>query len=323
MVVSNLYSKYDIDEFEKGLLRVAKENFSPDAYVFQEGQVLDRDTVSSWLNRKYTEEQLAERKLSEKDNVGLNPINDGEGSVEEQNTKNPIYLAHILEHDYLMKSENTVKLGGIVIGLALNSVHYYQKEKYGATFEMNIPHEKLVEEGKKIAQEVYARLRAMEEVGDIPITIALFEQKGRNTIAPGTFCVFTCKSWFFTWRLEKIDEKYLILNTSEAEQQHPKDVAFFMRFKDDVEKYFPNYNGIIGRAFYKNDQLIKLTVDITIQFYGKTEVIGFTQWATSLVMDHMPDYINVDVNITSVNGAEALIVKRLAKRNRMFIFIRG
>ncbi|MBS4209574.1 CamS family sex pheromone protein [Bacillus sp. FJAT-50079] len=315
MVVSNLYSKYDIDEFEKGLLRVAKENFSPDEYVFQEGQVLDRDTVSSWLNRKYTEEQLAERKLSEKDNVGLNPLNDGEGSVEEQNTKNPIYLAHILEHDYLVKSENTVKLGGIVIGLALNSVHYYQKEKYGATFEMDIPHEKLVEEGKKMAQEVYARLRAMEEVGDIPITIALFEQKGRNTIAPGTFFAYSHASngsSLGDWK--NIDEKYLILNTSEAEQQHPKDVAFFMRFKDDIEKYFPNYNGIIGRAFYKNDQLINLTIDITIQFFGETEVIGFTQWATSLVMDHMPDYINVDVNISSVNGAEALIVKKAGEK---------
>ena len=66
---------------------------------------------------------------------------------------------------------------------------------------------------------------------------------------------------------------------------------------------------LIGRAFYKNDQLIDLSIDIPIQLYGEAEVIGFTQWATSLVMDHFPDYIKVEVNVTSVNGAEALIVK--------------
>ena len=38
----------------------------------------------------------------------------------EGNSNSPIYLAHILEHDYLIKGENdTVKLGGVVIGLAL------------------------------------------------------------------------------------------------------------------------------------------------------------------------------------------------------------
>ncbi len=83
-----------------------------------------------------------------------------------------------------------------------------------------------------------------------------------------------------------------------------------MRFKDDVEEYFPNYNGLIGRAFYKNDQFVNLEIDIPIQLYGEAEVIGFTQWATSLVMDHFPDYFNVNVNISSVNGAEALISKK-------------
>ena len=53
-------------------------------------------------------------------------------------------MAHILEHDYLIKGDNEkVSLGGIVIGLALNSVHYYQKEQYGATFETKISHDVL------------------------------------------------------------------------------------------------------------------------------------------------------------------------------------
>lgn len=316
LVVSNLNSSYDINEFEKGLMRVAKENFSTDKYVFQEGQILDEKTVKSWLNRKYTAEQLKEQKMSEEENVGLNPANDGKGSVAEQNEKNPIYLAHILEHNYLVKNENTVKLEGIVIGLALNSVHYYQKEKYGATFEEKISHNTAVKEGKQMAETIIKRMRGMKEVGDVPITVALFEQKGRNTVTPGNFFAYahankgsaTLGDW------KDVKEKYYLFPSSEAEKDHRDDVAIFLRFKDDIEKYFPNYNGVIGRAFYKNDQMINLSIDIPIQLYGEAEIIGFTQWATSIVMNHFPEYIKVEVNITSVEGAEALIVKEAGEK---------
>ena len=185
LVVSNLHSRYDVNEFETGLMRVASEQFSPDKYVFQEGQYLERETVGLWLNRKFTEEQLEARKLSEKQNIGLNPMNEGKGTIEEQNEKNPIYLAHILEHNYLIKNENTVKLDGVVIGLALNSVHYYQKKKYEATYEHDIPHEKLAEEGKKIGQEIMNRIRTIKGLEDVPVTIALFEQKGKKFSCPG------------------------------------------------------------------------------------------------------------------------------------------
>ncbi len=312
MVVDRLNSTYDINEFETGLMRVAKENFSTDTYFFQEGQNLDQETVRSWLNRKYTKAQLKELKLDEEDNVGLNPVNDEKGSVEEQNEKSPIYLAHILEHDYLVKDGKTVKLGGMVIGLALNSVHYYQKEQYGATFEQPIEHAKLEAEGKKIADEVLKRLRSMEGLSNIPITIALFEQNSKNAVVPGSFFAYAHaakgNSSLGDWK--KIDEKHYLFPSSDAEEDHREDVAYFMRFKDDIEKYFPNYNGLIGRAFYKNDQFVNLEIDIPIQLYGEAEVIGFTQWATSLVMDHFPDYFNVNVNISSINGAEALISKK-------------
>lgn len=304
MVVSNLRSKYDIAEFETGLMRVAKEHFSPNQYVFQEGQILNQSTVNSWLRRKNSS-------LPDEENLGLNPENDGTGDVDEQNQKNPIYLAHILEHDYLIKNENSVRLGGIVIGLALNSVHYYQRERYGATFERPIPHDELAAEGKKMAEEIFRRLRAMEEVGDLPITIALFEQESRNAVVPGTFFAYAHSSRGSSnlgdW--EAINEQYYLFPSSRAESDHQKDVAYFLRFKDDVEKYFPNYNGVIGRAFYKDDQLTNLTIDIPIQLFGKAEIIAFTQWAASLVMDHFPEYINVEVNVTSVNGAESLIVR--------------
>lgn len=61
-IVSNLNTRYDIQEFETGLMRVAQKTFSPDTYLFQEGQYLDKDTVDAWLNRKYTPSQLKEKR---------------------------------------------------------------------------------------------------------------------------------------------------------------------------------------------------------------------------------------------------------------------
>lgn len=321
MVVSNLNSRYDINEFETGLMRVAMGQFSPDKYVFQEGQHLDKETVSLWLNRKFTKEQLKERNLKAEQNVGLNPLNDGKGSIEEQNEKNPIYLAHILEHNYLIKNEKSVKLSGVVVGLALNSVHYYQKEKYGATFEQKIPRDKLEAEGKKMAEEVVKRMRGMKGLGDVPIVIALFEQKGQNDVVPGNFFTYSVSDKGNTlgdWK--KIDEKYVLFPSEEAEKNHRDDLTFYMRFKDDIEKYFPNYNGVIGRGFYKDGQLADMKIEIPVQMFGEAEIIGFAQWATSLIIDHFPDYLNVEVEINSVNGAEALIVRN-AGEEKPFVHI--
>lgn len=312
LVVNNINTKYDLTEFETGLMRVAQNNFDTEKFFFQEGQHLDRDTIRSWLNREYTAGQLKKHKLEENENLGLNPIDDEKGDIEERNEKAPIYLAHILEHNYLVKDgDEKVKLGGVVIGLAMNSVHYYQKEQYGATFEKPIGHKEIEEEGKKMAEEILTRLRGMEGLENVPITIALFEQQSRTSVVPGNFFAYAHagegSNKLGGW--EKVDEKYVLFPSGEAEKNHREDLTSFLNFKQDVEKYFPNFNGVIGNGFYIGDQLNQLNIEIPIQFYGKAEAVGFTQYVTSRIMNMFPEYISVQVNITSVNGPEALIVR--------------
>lgn len=58
------------------------------------------------------------------------------------------------------------------------------------SFSNKIPEDKLVAEGKKIAQEVVNRLRARTELADIPIAVALFKQEERNSIVPGSYLTF-------------------------------------------------------------------------------------------------------------------------------------
>ena len=99
-------------------------------------------------------------------------------------------MANILEHDYLVEDKNEkVSLGGVVIGLALNSVYYYQKEAYGATYETKIKQAEIEKQGKAIAEKVVQRLRENKEMNDVPITVALFEQKERSSVVPGNFFI--------------------------------------------------------------------------------------------------------------------------------------
>jgi protein involved in sex pheromone biosynthesis len=313
MIVSNVNTRYDINEFETGLMRIAQNTFDPETYLFREGQELKRATVRQWLNRKFTPAQLAEKGLKEEENIGLNPLMEDNADFQEGNKKSPIYLAHILEHDYLIKGENdTVKLGGVVIGLALNTVHYYRTAVGEPYYEKEIEFEEMEREGKRIAAEVLKRLRNMKELKDVPITIALFEQQSRSSVVPGTFFTYTSvdkgSSTIDSW--ENVDETYFLFPSTEAQEKHRDDVTAFLNFKQDVEEYFPNFNGVIGRAFYIGDQFHDLNISIPIQFYGKAEAIGFTQYVTGLVLEHFPEYISISVSVTSVDGPEALIVRK-------------
>ena len=307
LVVESLNTRLDVDEFESGLMRLAQERFSPDTYLFQEGQHLDRDTITSWLERKMTKEQLRREGASE--NVGLNPIISDKGTNTERNEKSPIYLVHIMEHNYLEKQDDKVRLGGVVLGLALNSVHYYETEE-GYPREVELRQEDIEREGKQIAQEVLSRVRNIKGLKEVPITIALFKQQPATSIIPGNFFAVTHvdkgSSSIQDW--EEINEEYYFLPSDEAEKNHREDNVKFKNFKSDIDEFFPNYTGVVGTAFYQDDQLKKLTINITMQFYGKAEVVGFTQYVTGLVMEHFPKYVTVQVYISSVSGPESLII---------------
>ncbi|WP_160724255.1 CamS family sex pheromone protein [Bacillus sp. USDA818B3_A] len=320
LVVNNINTRYDLNEFEMGLMRIAQNSFDTDKYYFQEGQQLKAETIKKWLNRQYTAAQLKKNEMKAADNIGLNPVNT---SSDGTTPSSPIYLAHILEHDYLTKDdEGNVSLAGITIGLALNSIYYYKLQSDGDTLEKKISFSQMESEGKKMAAEVVKRLRATKGLSNIPITIALFEQQSKTSVVPGNFFTYTTvdqgSSELNGW--EKVDEKYYLFPSTDAENDHRDDTIAFLNFKQDVEEYFPNYNGVIGKAFYVGDQLQDLSITIPIQFYGKTEGIGFTQYVTGLVMEHFPKYLSVSVSVTSVDGPEALIVKE-ANSTEPFVHI--
>lgn len=320
LVVNNINTRYDLNEFEMGLMRIAQNSFDTEKYYFREGQEIKAKTIRAWLNRKYTDAQLKENKMKAAENIGLNPVNTAATGAE---PSSPIYLAHVLEHDYLTKDDKgNVTLAGVTFGLALNSIYYYKLTEGGDTLEKKIPFADMEKEGKKLAEEVVKRARNTKSLKDVPITIALFQQQSKSSVVPGTFFTYTTidegSSSLNDW--EKVDEKYYLFPSNDAQEDHRDDSIAFLNFKQDVEEYFPNFNGVIGRAHYNGDQLQDLDITIPIQFYGKTEGIGFAQYVTGLVMEHFPKYLSVSVSVTSVDGPEALIVKK-ADDTEPFVYI--
>lgn len=317
LVVQGLNSRLDMDEFETGLMRIAQKTFSTKDYLFQEGQYLDKRTAQLLVERKRTDAQQAEleKKLNKKvPNIGLNPVleENAAGTAEEKNAKSPIYISNILEHNYLVKkSDNKVELGGVVIGLAMNSVHYFNTEQ-GYPREQQISVEESLAQGKKMAQTVLELLRKKDELKNVPIIIAIYRQEAKSSLVPGNLLAYTkvdkgdetADDW------ESVDEKYYLFPSDEASKNYREDAMKVSNFRSDLSEYFPDdFTAVVGRGFYKDGQLQELKISIPVQFNGKAEIIGFTQYVTGLVMEHFPNYIKVEVNIYSVNNPEAVITR--------------
>ncbi|MFZ3591178.1 CamS family sex pheromone protein [Bacillus sp. DJP31] len=321
LVVKESSNRLDIDEFETGLMRMSQNTFSSDNYLYQDGQYLDNLTVSSWLKRKLSADKL---EGAEGDVLGLNPVKvkaPGK-TLKDINEESPLYLSHMLEQNYLIKdAEGKAELGGISIGLALNSVHYYKQED-DFSREFPITDGELEQQGKLMADEVIKRIRAIEGLENIPIVIGLFKLEARSSVVPGRFLsvaeVKAKSNSIDKWAT--VNEEYYLLPSSEAEQNYRDDHTRMLNFKADIDEYFPNYTGVIGRGFYQDEQLTELTIEIPMQFYGKAEVVGFTQYVTGLIMEHFPDYFSVKCYISSIGGPEALIIREV-KQEEPFVHI--
>lgn len=292
-VTLGLNSTVNLKAFETGLMELSQEHFSPDSYYFQEGQYITTETTNNWLNR-----------LSEDNPNGLNPEDNGKL---EPNERNPIYLNSLLEQDYMVQTDDGFKLGGISIGLAMNSVDYYTKEQFGAESETKISQDKLLEEGKKMADKIVQHLRETEGVGDIPIVVGIFEQSTKDNLAGGVYITQAQSDDGSTsltdW--EPVNQKKVIFPTSGESNE----LSSFENFKAEIESFFPNLSGVTAEALYTDDQIMNMKVSINTQFYGESEIIAFTQHVSEKASSYLLPNIPIEITIKSINGTEAFLAR--------------
>lgn len=304
VITNQIGNRLDIDELEEGLQRHSKSAFDPSTHYFQEGQYIEKDVLYDWLERKDS---------TEEDSQGLNP-EIGEGSKEEQEKENPKYLSHILEQNYLTKKgEDAVELAGVSLGIAMKSVYRFQTEIGGPYHYEEISQEEMMKEAESIVAEVIQRVRQIEGLENVPLLIAVYREAPQNSLVPGYFVAKTLvpgdKASVDEW--QTIDEEYVLFPSGYAEKTYPDISANIVDFEADISNYFPNYVSVIGKGFYQNGELQKLTLEIPVAFYGKAELVGFTQYAYGLILSGFQNHYDMEVKITSGSGTkqEALIFR--------------
>lgn len=305
VITNQIGNRLDIDELEEGLQRHSKSAFDPSTHYFQEGQYIEKNVLFDWLERKDS---------AEEDSQGLNPEIGDESSKEEQEKENPKYLSHILEQNYLTKKgEEAVELAGVSLGIAMKSVYRFQTEIGGPYHYEEIPQKEMMKEAESIVAEVIQRVRQIEGLENVPLMIAIYREAPQNSLVPGNFVAKTLvpgdKASVDDW--ETIDEEYVLFPSGYAEKTYPDISANIVDFEADISNYFPNYVSVIGKGFYQNGELQKLTLEIPVAFYGKAELVGFTQYAYGLILSGFQNHYDIEVKVTSGSGTkqEALIFR--------------
>ncbi|MCD9062591.1 CamS family sex pheromone protein [Staphylococcus chromogenes] len=314
----NMANTYNGEDFETGLLNISKQVFPTDDYLYQDGQFLDKKTIQAYLEPKLTKSELDEMSDKEKEerkateNLGLNPSVHGETDEEKIAKNSPQVLSNILEQNFYDNGDTSgKKLKGMTIGLAMNQVYYYQKEKYGGTFSVDLDKKKVEKQGQEMAEEMLSRLRENEKLKDIPITFAIYMQSGKDQITPGAFVSYATseengealKEW------NTVNEQTVLVPSGEAADLNEQFNSNFRDFNHSLQSYFTNFTQAVGKAKFKDKKLQSLTVDLPIDYYGKAELIGITQYVTQLAEKDFGDVEEYEIHIKDGNESRALITK--------------
>ncbi|PNH16849.1 CamS family sex pheromone protein [Lactobacillus iners] len=293
ITASNNDNNVDNRSLEVGLLNISHDLFSTDKYVFQEGQVLTPRQVNIWLSR-----------YSKHNKRGLN--------YKKSKKYSPIILNQIFEQDFLVKSGSSYKLGGISLGLALNSVDYYTKVKDGPEYHVNIKKNQQLAYGKKVAYTLIKRLRKISALKHIPILIGLFQKTGRDSLIGGNYLAYsivdTNSSKINGWK--SVDYSSQVLPTiGDTKPINSTDAASFSDFKAAIQGYFPNISGVIAKVHYQNKHLKQMNISITTQFYGYAQIESFSRLTLSVAKKYLPNNVPIEIRIESVNNLQATITK--------------
>lgn len=314
-ITRSLNSSINMRTFEEDLMRHSQKYFSTDNHFFQEGQFLSSQLVTNWLGREQTPGE--DEEAIEEQDQGLNPP---ATDAESADDRSPNYLNSILEQNYYIQTDDGLELAGVSIGLALNSVDYYQIVQFGDTLEQQISREELIEEGQRMGNIVAERLRNVEGLENVPIMIGLYEQSTRDDLAAGTYIAEGISENGNTsvseWNTINEDRMVFPLEGMQSAEGNN-----FANFRSEVEGFFPNISGVTGLGHYIEDQLVNLEISITTQFYGKGEIIAFTQFLNEAGKTFLPNNVPTQISVESLNGMESYLNREVDQENyEVYIF---
>lgn len=299
----SLNSGVNMRTFETDLMRHSQARFPTENHFFQEGQYLSSTLVTNWIGREQVpDEEDDEAEEIDEQNQGLNPPSNNTFDPAE---RAPNYLSSILEQNFYRQTEEGLELAGVSVGLALNQIDYY-RDGEGTQLQQTIPSEELLQAGREMADKVISRMRSVEGLENIPILIGLYEQSTQDDLAPGTFMetgfVEDGNTSVSEWNVINEDRMVFPLEGMQSAEGNN-----FANFRSEVEGFFPNISGVTGLGHYLEDQMIDLEISITTQFYGKGEIIAFTQFLNEAGKTYLPNNAATQINVESLNGMESYL----------------
>ena len=292
----SLNTGFNLKNFETGLIELSRTVFPTNQYFFREGQVIDSDTTAKWIARK-----------SDKNPEGLNPADNRDTSP---TGRAPLYLAQILEQDYMIQTENNFELGGISIGVAMNSVDYYTNGDRDA--ETKISKEVMIEQAKTIVNQILTRLRQNDALKAVPIVFGVFRQTSKDDIGGGVYVLEATSvegTEITNWT--NVNQKVTVLPL--VNEAATEESTAFENFKTEVQNVFPNLSGVTARVKYQDNVAKKMVIDIMAQFYGESEMIALAQHVTDAANKYLSKTTPVEVRISSINGVEAFLMQDLTQ----------
>ncbi|SUP58955.1 Protein involved in sex pheromone biosynthesis [Weissella viridescens] len=224
----------------------------------------------------------------------------------------------IEEQDYMKQKDGKLELGGIVLGLGMNTEDTYQKEQYGANFVQKISAEDRVAQGKEMAQEVVQRYRKMNGISnDVPIVVAMYAQAPDDSLAGGNFYSWNKSASgdkLGNWNKLNYKTVTLPIQGSQDDPNQKSPAAdlnkSFTNFTNNVQNFFPNLSSVTGQATYKDSQVKELNVTISTQFYSATEITNFANYVAQVAPNYLPKGVPVKISISSSSNMQAYVTKQ-------------
>ena len=290
LILSNLNNILDVTEIEQELMELSVNHFSTNKFYMQEGQYLDENIISQWLDRK------------SKEGFGLNPsIKDSTGDVVKDQKSNPRILAHVLEHNYINKENG--KLEGISLAISLNEFYDFR-----VTDDKGLVHTGQVKVdsnddnvndvenyGKEIAEVIIKDIRNNNKIPNVPIYLTLYQGSNINGILPETFIPEGD-------RIDKWTDIDIKNYTFPSDSLYSLDKGTYDKlliFKEDIQKFFGHLNlKIIGKLRYQNGELIDLKLDVNVPLINDPELIGLLQLTGDKLNAVLVDYLPIPITIT-------------------------
>ncbi|MFT8318996.1 MAG: CamS family sex pheromone protein [Sporolactobacillus sp.] len=318
-------NRVDVDQLETGLMNLSKSVYSPDNFVFQGGQYVSTDEIDHMLYRKGQEQNDTG---SFKGVSGLNPPLGKGKTVVQRAESNPKYLNYVLEQDYLKKSSGgKYVLGGVSVAISLNSVYsdrIMDKNKNINPVEVSLNRAKVRAWGKSVAPKVLQRLRQTKGLEQVPILLTLYMTSAPSSLIPGDYFARTevaaGSSSIGGWKT--VDDHHVLFPSNTASSNYKSDLEKFNLFKEDVQKYFPNFVGVVGKGYYHNGNLSDLSVDVNIQFMDETEVTNFANYVGSIVNNRLGFSRDIPVHIyVASNDVQEALIERTASMNNAYVSV--